>query len=316
MQKKTARNILTKSINKIFRGNHSVNLDSQEIARGHASTLRTEGIVVIENFVSSDSLKFLQAKINQALQINMDFQTPCLAQSLIDPKKHKDLIESKFLMHPGEIASKKLAFFDEDKVSYDQVLQQFQPSTLTMEVMNDIDFVDLLLHEEITSIVEEFFDFTPVLKEAYLRRNFKSHYPVMNHCWHRDSNSEFLLKAFILLSDCSEDNGPHHYIKGSIHSPEFREKRYFLDEEISSSPNYQENLFVGTLKAGTLIIEDTRGLHKAGMPVDGFRDMAYAVFTPKYDGLRDVLHQENLYPISHTVLSAINRKQSRYIPSK
>ena len=35
---------------------------------------------------------------------------------------------------------------------------------------------------------------------------------------------------------------------------------------------------VSNVKAGTIIIEDTRGLHKAGIPKRDYRDLGFAVF--------------------------------------
>ena len=38
---------------------------------------------------------------------------------------------------------------------------------------------------------------------------------------------------------------------------------------------------ISEVPAGTIILEDTRGLHKAGIPQRHYRDLGFAVFLPK-----------------------------------
>ena len=104
----------------------------------------------------------------------------------------------------------------------------------------------------------------------------------MNHNWHRDTNHKhYLLKAFIFFNDCYVDTGAHRYIAGSVDSPLFRDKVYFSDEEIEAVfPNGSDDHIITEVPAGTIILEDTRGLHKAGIPQRHYRDLGFAVFVP------------------------------------
>jgi hypothetical protein len=127
----------------------------------------------------------------------------------------------------------------------------------------------------------------PKLAEAYVRRNFPSRYRTMNHYWHRDLNDRHnLLKAFVFLSDCSLLTGPHEFIRGS-HADYSRlnGKRYFTDAEVDSEhAEGSVTRLVSEVRAGTIILEDTRGLHRARMPLEGHRDLGYMVFMPMQDG--------------------------------
>ena len=43
-----------------------------------------------------------------------------------------------------------------------------------------------------------------------------------------------------------------------------------------------DDRMVSKVKAGTIIIEDTRGLHKAGIPKKAYRDLGSRYFTTEY----------------------------------
>ena len=103
----------------------------------------------------------------------------------------------------------------------------------------------------------------------------------MNHHWHRDTNNKFfLLKAFLFLNDCTLKNGPHNYIKGSHKDLSLNGKVYYSNEEVEKNYDTKTDLILSEVKAGTLIIEDTRGLHRAGIPLEGHRDLMYGIFFP------------------------------------
>lgn len=160
--------------------------------------------------------------------------------------------------------------------------------------------------------MEAYMGFVPILREAYIRRNFPCTYRVMNHKWHRDTNHrKHLLKAFIFFTDCDIETGAHHYVAGSVQDKRFREDRYFEDAEIDAAfPPSSDKQIVSTVPAGTIVLEDTRGLHKAGIPKRAFRDLGFAVFVP------DSFLQQGkaLYDVKTDVVSALAPPQRRYIP--
>lgn len=85
--------------------------------------------------------------------------------------------------------------------------------------------------------------------------------------WHFDMDRPKWLKVFIFLTDCNKENGPHNFIEGSHKNggiPDIlRSKGYqrLSDNEISSFyPKKKIKTFIAT--KGSVLFEDTRGLHK------------------------------------------------------
>ena len=89
--------------------------------------------------------------------------------------------------------------------------------------------------------------------------------------WHFDMDRPKWLKVFVYLTDVGSENGPHSFIEGTHRRfgiPfALRSKGYvrLTDEEISNHFS-KERIVELTGKRGTVIVEDTRGLHK-GVPV-------------------------------------------------
>ncbi len=153
----------------------------------------------------------------------------------------------------------------------------------------------------------------PYLAEAYIRRNFPAKYKVMNHFWHRDRNHpDHLLKAFLFLTDCEIENGPHEYIAGSVIDRQLDGKPYFSEEEVDSIyPKDDYRRIKSIVKAGTIILEDTRGLHRATIPTKGIRDLGFAVFVPHpfYSSW-----ESKYYNIDKKLFHSLSKRQKEYIP--
>lgn len=276
------------------------------------SDLETNGYTIIDKFVGTERIANLQEVYRNRLEQDMDIELPCLAQSRIDPDAHAELIQKNFLASRAQLDKMGIAFDRKDIQSYEQVLTEFEPSTLTMTLPDMADFFDLWLDEDIVAISQAYMGFAPLLTEAYIRRNFPAKFKVMNHNWHRDRNHpRFLLKAFIFLSDCTLRTGPHHYISGSIQDRTLDGKPYFTDAEIEAAyPADTGRHIKSVVPAGTIVLEDTRGLHKAGVPEEGYRDLGFAVFTPPI-ALRP---PAVLYQISESVWSCLDSEQRKFIP--
>lgn len=270
--------------------------------------LRRDGQVVMEDRIPPDKLAVLQAEFAQALA-DCKFDTPCLAQNRIDPERHKTLIQNHLLATPSQLASAGLAFQKHEVSSYSQVLTDFRPSTLTAYMLETSEtYRSIWFDPYLLTISAHYMGLVPRLAEAYVRRNFPADYRVMNHYWHRDLNSPIcLLKMFIFLSDCEMENGPHEYVLGSHRALQvLNGRRYYTDEEVDAAyPLGSEKRFVSVVRAGTIILEDTRGLHRAQVPVTGHRDMGFAVFLP----LRPFYRHRNyaLPPRSLEIMSDLQR---------
>jgi len=277
--------------------------------------LRRNGYLILNDFIPKQELEKMQSKYKQTLEKDLRFETPCLGQTLIDEVKHKEKIENYLLHAPSDLLKDGLGFTNADFLDYNDLLSKYNPSTLKTYLSDIEDFFSIWLNEELLDIIEAYLGLRPHLIEAYLRRNFPAKYKVMNHFWHRDSNHpDFLVKAFFFLSDCSIENGPHEYISGSIQDRRLDGKPYYTEEEINRIyPEGSSRIVRSIVKAGTVILEDTRGLHRAVIPRKGFRDLGYAVFTPLSKFSRSF---KSFYTIGRSQYETLNQRQQSYIPAK
>ncbi len=93
--------------------------------------------------------------------------------------------------------------------------------------------------------------------------------------WHRDSTYEHQFKSIVYLSDVGPENGPFQFISQSHKTTSVlatigygvNNNRYSNDEIESLSNKYGWKLETLTGKAGTLILVDTKGLHR-GKPIE------------------------------------------------
>ena len=82
--------------------------------------------------------------------------------------------------------------------------------------------------------------------------------------YHRDTDSSEFYKYFIYLTDVSNDNGPHVYVKSShTNSNAFFSHERFNDSEVEIEYGEQRGI---TGVAGTRFIANTIGLHKGLKP--------------------------------------------------
>lgn len=274
--------------------------------------LREHGYVAFDHLVGTEHLAKMQADYQDRLERQLDFDTPTLAQSKIDPVRDADLIKSNFFGTPAQLAARGLTFDKGDIQSYEQAVREFRPSTLTTRMPDSPEWFSLWLDPRMLPVIEGYLGFVPVLEEAYIRRNYPSDFVVMNHAWHRDTNhSRHLLKAFFFLNDCTLRNGPHHYISGTVKDRRLDGGRYFSEEEVRALyPAGSARDIVSVVPAGTIILEDTRGLHKAGIPDEGYRDLGFATFLPPI-ALR---RRPALYRMSRSTYAGLSQEQRRYIP--
>lgn len=288
------------------------NVSEEQIA-AKLDQLRCEGYTTFSHLVGKPEFVKLASHIARAFEQEMAFTTPCLAQRRIEQVRDADLIEKNFLVSTEELVSRGLTFDRDDIHSYEQVIEEFAPSTLKLPIPDLPQFLDLWLDHNVTKVIEAYMGFTPILREAYIRRNFPCSYPVMNHKWHRDTNHRtHLLKAFIFFTDCDLETGAHHYIAGSIGDSRFRDKVYYDDAEIESGfPAADGKKISSVVPAGTIVLEDTRGLHKAGIPTRDYRDLGFAVFVPP--SLPGFF--KPLYCVNKSSYDSLQPSQRRFIPS-
>lgn len=308
--------LVSKTKNKIqFIGRYIRKSDKtlSQIQQNRLAQLRKEGYVIIENGIEKSRLNTLQSIFRNQVEVGCKFETPCLAQTKIVESKHKPLIESYFKYSPSQMKEFGITFDQSDIKSYNQILKEFAPSNLKVFLPKDPNFIQTWLDDQILELIEQYMGVRPYLAEAYLRRNFPAKYKVMNHFWHRDQNHpDHLLKAFFFLTDCEIENGPHEYIAGSVVDRQLDGKPYFSDEEVDTIyPEDSGKRIKSIVKAGTVILEDTRGLHRANLPTKGFRDLGFAVFIPKPFYSK---WEKKYYNIPKYTFNHLSDRQKAYIP--
>jgi hypothetical protein len=106
--------------------------------------------------------------------------------------------------------------------------------------------------------------------------------------YHFDMDRIKFLKYFCYLTDVGPDDGPHCFVRNSVkRKPEaLRRDGRFQDSEIESQYDPKDIIEI-TAPRGTIIVEDTRGFHKAKMPTKGNRlvlqlELASCLFGPPY----------------------------------
>lgn len=108
--------------------------------------------------------------------------------------------------------------------------------------------------------------------------------------WHRDSPFRHQFKFILYLIDVDESNGPFEYILGSHKISNIYKiarllgislsKYRFSDEEINQVLTKNKKLTV-TGKKGTLLIADTRGIHRGKPLLQGMRMAITRYYFPK-----------------------------------
>lgn len=283
---------------------------SSKLTKDKCNFLRENGYVIFDHLVGSSIIERLASDINQKAD-NFRFRKPLLAQARVDSNKHKKLIESNFLLNRIELPVYDIdAQFKKNETLLEFVKRE-KPSSLEFEMPDVSDFYNVWLDDEITKVVEMYFGFTPILAEAFVRRNYPSEFIVMNHGWHSDKNhDEHLLKGFIFLNDCDLNNGPHHYLEKTHRLEGLEDKSYFSEEEIEKLKNEKQLAeIVSIVPKGTIIIEDTRGLHKAGLPKLGYRDLGFSTFLPD----RFIKKRNVDYSISLNTFNNLTQNRKKWV---
>ena len=249
--------------------------------------LRNDGYAILPNHISESMLGLLDRDLQQSLDELKFLSTPMLDYSKLEPLNDDSLASHVMGLNPQELGKSGFAIEKSDCHSYQQVVNDFRPSELALHMLESSEnFLSAWLDPYLLAIVCQYLGLVPQLAESYVRRSFPAPYRILNNNWHRDiDNKTHLLKVFFFLTDCDDETGPHEYIKGSCTDPNklnsLNGKRYYDDDAVNAVyPENSEDRIVSIVPKGTVIIEDTRGLHRAHILKSGYRDLGYAVFKP------------------------------------
>jgi hypothetical protein len=184
-----------------------------------------------------------------------DYYTPEKCDEIIDEIER---LRKDFWDHVHYVADCDARFFGANRVS---------------EAISD--FAEDPFIVRIARIHEQYEDLNILTMAA--RLDFREGNPGSGSGWHRDRAGRKQTKSIIYLSDVTEEHGPFQYIRGShaakqvikgvAYSGFHHNQTRFTDDEIEKYLNHRKGeLETFTAKKGTLILVNTRGIHR-GMPI-------------------------------------------------
>ncbi|WP_373032496.1 phytanoyl-CoA dioxygenase family protein [Sulfurovum sp.] len=134
-------------------------------------------------------------------------------------------------------------------------------------------------HPKVLSLVTRYLECKPMINNILGWRSFvidaKPEHP---QNYHRDVDDWKLVKLFLYLNDVDIDGGPHYYVKGSAYTNKCTEIKRFTDEEIEHKFG-KENIVPHVAPRGTVVLEDTYGIHKGAVPKTHDRAIIQIVYT-------------------------------------
>lgn len=125
----------------------------------------------------------------------------------------------------------------------------------------------ILLDKRIINIAQNYLGCLPVIDIVAAWWNFPSTKADHNaaQLWHFDMDRPKWIKVFIYLTDCNLNNGPHCFVESSHQKIPYqlRSKGYVrLEDHEVSKFFHSDKIKTFTADKGTVLFEDTRGLHK------------------------------------------------------
>lgn len=141
------------------------------------------------------------------------------------------------------------------------------------------DVQDLLADPSVLALVQDYLGCAPLadVLGMWWHTAFQDHPDSMAaQYFHFDMDRFKWLKVFIYLTDVGPANGPHAFVRGSHRTgaipADILQRGYvrITDEEVAA--NYPaEDIMTFTAPRGSIIVEDTRGLHKGVHVEEGAR---------------------------------------------
>lgn len=199
-----------------------------------------------------------------------------------------------FLQSPA-VQQHKAAYYTAGKTEGNVTDKQFNKTFIIMGTHAYTDFYA-------TTPLKDFKDnpfLKPVINNYYGQQTkaiyadywytLKTHNPgkdVYSQAWHCDPEGDRIIKVFIYFNDVNEGNGALQYIKGTQRGGKncgplkgiARHTSHYPTEAFVAQNFPEKDIVYATAPKGTIVICDTRGLHRGGKCLDGERIMAVLEF--------------------------------------
>ena len=136
------------------------------------------------------------------------------------------------------------------------------------DILSSQDVSNIATDPFFLKIAQNYLGCNPILCQTNLWYSCTNTVPERTQQFHQDYDDINFLKIFIYLSDVNMLNGPHSYVSGSLNNlitpSNYEPSNRLTDDYVINT--YGENVKIFTGVTGTIIIENTNGLHR-GLPV-------------------------------------------------
>ena len=172
---------------------------------------------------------------------------------------------------------------------------------LSEEVLNCEPVVDLFLDRGLLMIAEAYLGAPPMVDIATAWYSFPTATPSHQaaQLFHFDLERIKWLKAFFYFSDVTIENGPHVFVPGTHRDGGIPRKLLSrgyarLDDDTVATFFPRESWQISDGAKGTVILEDTRGLHKGAQVMSGYRFIGQVQYAKSLFGGPSVLEGDTL----------------------
>lgn len=163
----------------------------------------------------------------------------------------------------------------------------------TNEILESEKIQNIIISPKILSLCQSYFETIPIIDIVSSWWSFPSNIPdnYSAQYWHYDLDRPQWLKMFIFLTDCGEKNGAHKFIKSShrILNKKLLRKGYMRIEDQIIKDNFEKDRIISmNAKKGSILIEDTLGLHKGQKLDEGNRLILQIQYSSNLFGSKEI----------------------------
>lgn len=148
----------------------------------------------------------------------------------------------------------------------------------TNEIIKCKTIQNIISEKNILFIAQEYLKCEPILDYVACYWSFPSENDDDGaaQAWHFDLDRPKWIKFFIYLTECNIDNGPHMFIKGShLNIPHAIKQNGYkrIDKNLIKKYFDKKDIITFLSKSGSMLIEDSMGIHKGLRVIKGKRLM-------------------------------------------
>jgi len=234
--------------------------------------IKEEELINNKEFVNKN---FKLKDILKQIEINGYFDKLILRKDIIEKIKANINDQNCFLdskgLNDNENSNNKIEFKNLDELASISKLNKIKHLIVKFKEKNN-HINNNLISESFVNIAKKYLNTNNLTCkiECYISNPLKTNHEEMKknaQFYHYDCDYKKFLKIFIYLNDVDTESGPHVYIQ-KTHKKKFF--KHILAERINDEEVLKfygnENQIIFTKDEGSVIIEDTFGLHKGEVP--------------------------------------------------